>query len=67
MAESLISNDFTHTWALAKYLATEDHGGENPNDRHMENEEQQLQAEDQNALNPDDTILSVKEQIHKIE
>jgi hypothetical protein len=33
----------------------------------MENEEQQLQAEDQNALNPDDSFLSVKEGIYKVE
>ena len=39
--KSLISKDFTRTWALANYFATDDSGGENSNDRHVENEEQQ--------------------------
>lgn len=30
--KTLISKDFTHTWALANYFATDDSGGESPND-----------------------------------
>ena len=33
---SMISKDFTHTWALANYFATDDNRGEIPNNPHME-------------------------------
>ena len=69
--KSMISEDFTHIWALANYFATHDSGDENLTDQPVQNEEQpeteeqQGQAEGQNARNPDHSILSVKERIHK--
>ena len=37
---SMISKDFTHTWALANCFGTDDNCGEIPNNPHVEYEEQ---------------------------
>ena len=44
---SMISKDFTHTWALANYFATDDNRGEIPNNPHVEDEEQHDSEEQQ--------------------
>ena len=65
----MISKDFTHTWALANYFATDDNRGEIPNNPHVEDEdqhdseEQQGQSDCENARNPDNSILSVQTRI----
>ena len=43
----MISKDFTHTWALANYFATDDNRGEIPNNPHVEDEEQHDSEEQQ--------------------
>ena len=65
----MISKDFTHTWALANYFATDDNRGEIPNNLHVEDEEQhdseeqQGQSDCKNARNPDNSIFSVQTRI----
>ena len=65
----MISKDFTHTWALANYFATDDNRGEIPNNPHVEDkeqhdsEEQQGQPDCEIARNPDNSIFSVQTQI----
>ena len=59
---SMISKDFTHTWALANYFATDDNRGEIPNNPH-DSEDQQGNSDCENARNPDNSILSVQTQI----
>ena len=65
----MISKDFTHTWALANYLATDDNRGEIPNNPHVEDDEQhdieaqQDQSDCENTRNPDNSILSVQPRI----
>ena len=72
--KSLVSNDFTHTWALANFLATDD--TETPVDQHVVNDEQpvenemqpvlhdeQQESEGHYAQHADDAILSVKTQV----
>ena len=65
----MISKDFTHTWALANYFATDDNRGEIPNNPHVEDEEQHDSEEQQGqpdceiARNPDNSIFSVQTQI----
>ena len=39
---SMISKDFTHTWALANYFATDDNRGEIPNNPHVEDEDNMI-------------------------
>jgi hypothetical protein len=71
--KSLISNDFTHTWALANFFTADTIGGDNTNDRNVEKEEQQeiedqqCQTGDHNDQNNDNSILSVKTRIRKCE
>ena len=66
---SMISKDFTHTWALANWFGTDDNRGEIPNNPHVEyeeqhdTEEQQGQSDCENARNPDNSILSVQTRI----
>ena len=43
--KGLISNDFTHIWALATYFATDDISCENTNDGQVEDREQQKMEE----------------------
>ena len=58
---SMISKDFTHTWALANYFATTDNRGEIPNNPLVEDEEQhdseeqQGQSDCENTRNPDNS------------
>ena len=66
---SMISKDFTHTWALANYFATDDNRGEIPNNPHVEDEEQhdseeqQGQSDCENTRNPDNSFFSVQTRI----
>ena len=61
---SMISKDFTHTWALANYFATDDNRGEIPNNPHVEDEEQHDSEEQQgksdceNTRHPDNSFFS---------
>ena len=63
---SMISKDFTHTWALANYFATDDNRGEIPNNPHVEDEEQhdseeqQGQSDCENTRNPDNSFVQCK-------
>lgn len=68
LRKSHISNDYTHTWALANYFATDDDGGENPIDQsEIQNEDEGIEKQkDQVHPNPADSILSVKENIRKV-
>ena len=65
----MIAKDFTHTWALANYFATDDNRGEISNNPHVEDEEQhdseeqQGQSDCENARNPDNSIFSVQTRI----
>ena len=43
----MISKDFTHTWVLANYFATDDNRGEIPNNPDVEDEEQNDSEEQQ--------------------
>ena len=63
---SMISKDFTHTWALANYFATDDNRGEIPNNPHVEDEEQhdseeqQGQSDCENIRNHDNSFFQCK-------
>ena len=65
--KDLISKDYTHTWALATYLATSDKGDTNRDDTHMESDETPDQFEDPNSRSSAESILSVKERTDKSE
>ena len=60
---SMISKDFTHTWALANYYTTDDNRGEIPNNPHVadeeqhDSEEQQGQSDCENTRNPDNSFF----------
>ena len=61
----MISKDFTHTWALAIYFATDDNRSEIPNnptveDEQHDSEEQQGQSDCENARHPDNSIFQCK-------
>ena len=71
---SVTSKDFTHTWALANYLGTDDSHSENTNDQQIENVEQQESEQQQdikddglNVPNPECPIISLRERIRKVE
>lgn len=69
---NLVSQDFTHTWALANYLATDDKGSTSAElqlaDEHSQDSEENLsQAESSKDNNQNDSILSIKEQMRKSE
>ena len=65
----MISKDFTHTWALANYFATDGNRGEIRNKPHVEDEEQhdseeqQGQSDCKNTRNPDNSIFAVQTRI----
>lgn len=69
---NLISQDFTHTWALANYLATNDNKEsttaepELADEQSQDSEENLGQAESSNDRNQNDSILSIKEQMPKM-
>ena len=76
--KSLISHDYTHTWALANYFTTNGSDTENCNAQQVEDAPQEVEdgytqdADDQQNLvqdapNNDSTILSVKESTLKRE
>ena len=65
----LLSNDYTHTWALANYLATEDASDktldvpqtENQQQQDIDEQQDQREVESENFQDFDDPILVVKE------
>ena len=65
----LISNDYTHTWALANYLATEDANDEsldaipttNLERQEIDKNQYQSEFESENVQDSDEAILVVKE------
>ena len=65
----LLSNDYTHTWALANYLAPEDASDktldvpqtENQQQQDIDEQQDQREVESENFQDFDDPILVVKE------
>lgn len=71
--KNILSKDFTHTWALANYLGTDDGTAmivnftetESAKEQTQDSDVQRNQEECPHEITPVDTILSVKEQVNQ--